>query len=120
MNLVNKLIIDYEECVDIINPFFFELSTEVDRVPEFIFGAIEPRSFSRGRRKSKVELSANPDNIKLSMTDIRDRKELTIFNRNQLFILQDIMSIEWTLSAMTGCIEFKIECGNFIIGGNNE
>ena len=120
MNLVSKLIIDYEECVDIINPFFFNITATTERVPQFVFGSPVPSSFSRGLRKCIVELSANPDNIKLNMTDITDRKELTIFNRNQLFILQNIMSIEWTLSAMTGCIEFKIECGNFILGGNNE
>jgi len=120
MNLVNKLTMDYEKCVDIINPFFFNIKTEEPKIPVNISTGIIAPSYIKGNRSCIVELSANPDNIKSNMTDIKNKKELMIFNRGQLFMLQDINSIDWILSNMTGCIEFKIECRNFIIGGNNE
>ena len=53
------------------------------------------------------------------MRDIVNKKELSIFNKSQLIILRDILNMEWTVSSMTGCIEFKIECRDFVLGGNN-
>lgn len=117
MNLISKLTINYDLCVDIVNPFFFEIQTETPRVPIFTEPSAVPSSFSRGRRTCNIELSANPENIRIDMKTILDKKELTIFNRNQLITLKDIYHVEWMLSAMTGCMEFKIECAYFNIGG---
>lgn len=111
MNLIDKLSINYRDNADIINPFYFHISSHQENIP-----LIDTMVY--GRRYCVIELSANPDNIKIDMQDIIYRKEISIFTKDRLITLKDIFKAEWTLSSMTGCIEFKLECEKFTVGGN--
>lgn len=116
MNLIDKLAINYRENADIVNPFYFHIS--VKESPISIADSIPVRLISQ-RRVCDVEFSANPDNIRVDMKDMVYKKELTVFTKDRLITMKDIRSIDWTLSSMTGCIEFKLECEKFTVGGNN-
>lgn len=119
MNLIDKLTVNYREAVDIVNPFYFLYSQERDRVPVYTMGHEMPTSFVHNSISAKVELSANPDNININVDTMGQQKELTIYNKGQLFTLKDITEIICTRSPMTGCYEFNIRCGTLILGGND-
>lgn len=121
MNLIDKLITNYRECADIVNPFFFNVKQIRQMTPIYTLGNIMPSSFGTSNRSVSIELSANPDNININIDTMGQRKTLTVFNRDQLYTLNNIAEIKFERNFSTGCLEFKILCESytFTIGGKN-
>lgn len=119
MNLIDKLITNYRECADIVNPFYFTMESQRRRTPIYTMGDLTP-TYMTNNRHMVIELSANPDNINIHPSILLEQKELTIFNRGQMIELKHITSMDLSKNLSTGCIELKIKCATATILGGNE